>query len=224
MSERTQAVKKIQSGYWQLNALGLALLGLLALTGWWLKAQPFSIRTALPMAMVGYAAWRIFFELTINRANIPTLATSWTARKKIAVLIAEDAKDQKEYIVLDLGSGRGELTRRIACQVPHAHIIGIETAPVPYMQSQLVRALLGPANLSYQKVDFWTYDCTTANTVVLYLNLRLAKKAGEKLAQELKLGMQIISYNFPLQDEWVPAEIIEFRTPFKETIYVYRKS
>jgi hypothetical protein len=217
--------KWLARGSVQLNLIGLALLLILAVSARWLMSQPDSVATVVPLIMIVYAALKIIYELTFNRANVPTLATTRAARRRIADIIAADAKqrDAQKYIVVDLGAGRGELARRIARSSAAIQVYAIEKAWLPHAQSKLIGRLFGPPNVVYRDVDFWPFDCGAAQAVVLYLNPGMARKAGEKLAREMVKDGLIVSYNFPLLGAWQPAETIEFKAPFKETIYIYRK-
>jgi hypothetical protein len=46
---------------------------------------------------------------------------------------------------------------------------------------------------------------------------------GEKLYAEMKAGAVVISNEFELKGKWPTPEIITRYTPFKTTLYVYRK-
>jgi SAM-dependent methyltransferase len=142
----------------------------------------------------------------------------------MAEILATAAEGKKPFKILDLGSGRGELTRHIAKKIPAAEVLGIELARFPCWQSHVVQRLFGPSNLSYRCLDFWRMDCSEIDAIVFFLTPNFAQRVGEKLAAELKPGSIVISHTFPLLGRWTPAEVIEFRTPFKETLYVYLKS
>lgn len=214
----------IPSSQGQLNAVGILLLVLLALIAWdiLLSHRPYA---AIPLGCLVYVAFNIIFELTFNRANVPTLATGFAGRGRIAALLKHEAARRKNqgYTIIDMGSGRGELTRRIAAAIPEARVIGVEKARLAYKQAVIVQRLLRLKNVSYQCSDFWSCDCSGADAVVFYLMPTLMPKMGEKLYRELKPGSMIISHVFPLLGVWTPIETIHIRTPFKETIYVYRK-
>ncbi|MDR3424433.1 MAG: class I SAM-dependent methyltransferase [Alphaproteobacteria bacterium] len=217
--------KFFSSGHVQLDIIGVGLLVILGLSAWHI-ARGFTWYSVLPLIFIFYAAFRIVFELTINRANVPTLATGFAGRGKIADILKREAslRMDRGYTVIDLGSGRGELTRHIAKTIPTARVIGIELARIPYLQSSWMQRWLGPKNLSYQRCDFWPYDCSEIDAVVFYLSRPFAERAGEKLYRELKPGGTVISHTFPLLAPWEPVEVVQFRTPFKEVIYVYRKA
>ena len=212
------------SNQMQLNIIGIILLALLGASAW-VVARPLTWLSVLPLLFLGYAAFRVVFELTLNRANVPTLATGFVGRRKIANILKHEASLQGKdaYTIIDLGSGRGELTRVIAKKIPNAKVIGIEMARFPYMQASYIQRWLGPKNLSYQCCDFWSFHCSKIDAVVFYLTPSIAQRVGEKLHRELKPGSIVISHTFPLLGAWMPVEVLKFRSPFKETIYVYRK-
>ena len=216
--------KKLSSGQMQLNVIGVGVVGLLGLGAWQSLRAPtwFSL---IPLVFIGYAAFRVIFELTINRANVPTLATSYIGRGKIAEILKREAslRGDAAYSLIDLGSGRGELTRHLAKKIPKAQVTGIELARIPYWQSVWIQKCFGPKNLSYLCCDFFSYDCSQIDAVVFYLSMNFAQRVGEKLYRELKSGSMVISHTFSLLAPWQPAEIIHYRTPFKEVIYVYKK-
>jgi SAM-dependent methyltransferase len=209
----------------QLSIAGMVILVILAAAAW-AVARPLTWYSALPLLFIGYAAYSIAFELTFNRGNVPTLATTFVGRRKIAKILKQDAelRGKMPYNVIDLGSGRGELTRVIAKKIPSAQVIGIEMARIPCMLSAFVQRWLGPDNLSYKCCDFWSFDCAGIDAVVFYLTPSLAQRVGEKLYRELKPGSVVISHTFPLLGAWTPKEVMHFRSPFKETIYIYSKT
>lgn len=209
----------------QLNIIGVVLVLLLGLSAWHV-ARPFTWWALIPLGFIGYGMFRVVYELTFNRKNVPTLATSFAGRVKITEILKQEAATHtgKPYRIIDLGSGRGELTSRIARAIPNAQVLGIEMARIPFWQSVFVQRLLGPKNVSYKCLDFWPFDCSEIDAVVFYLSGNAAQRAGDKLYKELKPGSLVISHTFPILGAWTPVEVLNFRSPFKETIYVYRKT
>lgn len=173
----------------------------------------------------GYIICRFVFELTFNRSTVPTMATCYVARQKIAKILQHEVSLQKKltYTIVDLGSGRGELARCLGKKIPKAKIIGIEIARFPYIQSVLVQRLFGPQNVTFDRLDFWNFNCASIDAVVLYLGPMSAQKIGNKLRQELKPGSIVISHTYALCGEWKPIETQEFHSPFKETFFVYKR-
>ncbi len=207
----------------RLNILYFIALTWVSLSALFL-AWPLSWHAAPVLLCWGYVVFRLVFEATFNRANIPTLATCRAARRKVADILArEAAKSGKEaYQILDVGSGRGEMARQIAKKIPKAKVKGVEWSRIALTQAALVQRLFGPENLAYERCDFWTFDCSSMDAVFLYLGPKTTPRMGEKLRRELKSGSFVVAYAFPLLGAWVPQEVVTFRSPFKETIYVYR--
>ncbi len=192
----------------------------------WVIAWPPNWLTIPVTICYFYAAYRFIAELTIYRNRVPTLATCYIARQKIAELIAHEygTRDKsKPFNIVDLGSGRGELARCIAKKIPEAQVLGIETARFPFLESKLIQRLLGPKNLSFSRTDFWTFDCSNLDVIVMYLGPETSRRVGEKLAKELRPGSIIISHDYPLSGPWTPEDTITIWTPFKEELFVYRK-
>ncbi|MDR3448708.1 MAG: class I SAM-dependent methyltransferase [Alphaproteobacteria bacterium] len=217
-----------KSRYWQLDAVGIVLLALLGLTGWGL-VHPFTVYSVLPLCLLGYAVWRIIFELTWNRHNVPTLATGFVARRKIAGILRKAAEETKPargdrpFTIIDLGSGRGELARYLGSKVPDSHIIGVEMAKIPHKQAQFLQRCFGPSNVTFECLDFLPYDSSKADAVIMYLSGNLTIKVGDKLNRELRPGSLVIANTFPLNEPWHTDTILRYRTPFKEKLFIYRK-
>lgn len=200
------------------------------LLGWlsffaWVVAWPFKWAYAPIFLVLAYTAYRFIFEVTLNRGNVPTIATCFLARQKITEIVKREAalSNKETFTIVDMGSGRGELTRRIAKHIPNATVTGIEMARAPYLQSSFMQHVFGPKNLSYKRSDFWLFDCSHVDAIVLYLGPLTAERMGNKLHQELATGSMVISHTYPLLGEWTPIDVLEFRAPFKEIFYVYKK-
>lgn len=210
------------------KALWLDLACILAVGGAWAFAyhfyqEPGWLNIGLAV-MLGYAGARIAWEMTINRRHIPTIASAPAVRRQIAALIHDDcrARGEDSYRVVDLGAGRGELARTIAKGVPGASVTGVERSLLPHIRAWLVQWAFGPKNLQAQRGDIFTYDCTDAGAVVMFLG-KLTQPVGEKLWRELAPGSLVISNDFELAGPWPQPEALTLHTPFKTVLYIYRK-
>ena len=217
--------KKLSSGKIQLDILSLFLLVLLILSALNI-ARTYSWYSIFPLVAIGYAIFRVVFEQTWNRHNVPTLATGFIGRRKMAEVLRQMGvtSSSRPYTIIDLGSGRGELSRFLARHIPGSHIIGIEIARWPHTQAVFMQRWFGPSNITYECGDFETYSCGQIDAVVMYLSGKVTRHVGEKLQRELRPGSIVIAHTFELGGTWVPTKVINFRTPFKEIIYVYRKA
>lgn len=209
----------------QLNAVGI-FLSVLLIVNIYYVIFPWTPAGLVPLACLIYALVRIVYELTINRANVPTFPTSLAAQKRIITHLKTEAAKHpdKPFVIADFGSGRGGFARRIARAIPSAQVVGFEFMRWPYLQSKWLQRLFGPSNLSFEQKDFFTLDARNFNAVLFYLTPSLAKKVGEKLLAELPSGASVLSYSFPLQEAWPAAEVQDYKSPFPETLYIYRKS
>lgn len=166
------------------------------------------------------------YEYAFNKTGVPTIATLPRIRRRMVAYLQRDtaAKAGHPYTVVDLGSGNGQLTRAIACAIPTAQIVGIEISWLPWLRSTLAQKLFGPANLTYQRRDFWDYDCSNADAVVMYLVGKKMEQAGAKLRRELKPGAMILSNRYALRGDWRPQEEIDIRTPLRSSLFMYRQT
>ena len=219
------SLKKIKcSSRWQLYFVFVLCFLWLSFLAWPLL-WPLTW-VSLPVFLCwGYIFFRFIFELTVNRLNVPTITTCFVARQKMAKILEHEAAQchKETYNVVDLGSGRGELARCIAKKIPKASVIGIEMAAAPYMLSTLIQRLFGPKNVIFKRLDFWHFDCSDIDAVVLYLGPITTQQMGEKLHQELKRGSTVISNTYPLLGKWKALDTQNFHAPFKETFYVYKR-
>jgi SAM-dependent methyltransferase len=164
-------------------------------------------------------------ELSTWRTGVPTVASFRPSRRKIIEALTKYSAAHTSptpYTIIDLGSGNGQLASKVAKNLPQTEVTGIEISPVPWLLSYLRRAIFGPRNLKFLRVDFWPYDCSKTDAIIAYLTGPVITRVSEKLRKELKPGAIIITNEIPLQGDWKPLEIIE--TGFlKMKIYVYRQ-
>lgn len=161
------------------------------------------------------------------KTGVPTVVSFPSAQKKIVdILKAKIPNNSSSYRIVDLGSGGGQLCRRIASAYPKAEVLGIEISFLPWLRSFLVQKLMGPANLQYKRIDFWHFDCSNIDVVVLFLTGNILDRMGKKLHQELKPGTYVIANDERLGDGWEPIDIIDNPVfwVFYSKIYVYRQS
>ena len=201
---------------------------LLVWTGFiaWQMAWPLSWSSAVILCCWLYLFFRLVFEVTLNRKNIPTMATTMSFRRLVAKTIKEDANHRAviPYIFYDLGSGRGELVRRVGRDVARATVIGIEKAKVPTWQAKVLHRVWGTKNVTYKCTDFWDYDFSDASAVFVYLTPTATERAGKKLQQELKEGALVILHMYALGESWQPVDVLELTFPLRGKLYVYRKT
>ncbi len=169
-----------------------------------------------------------YFYFTL-KTGVPTFPTMPGPRRKMIEVIQADMQEKGvanldpalPYTIVDLGSGSGQLSWHIAKALPQARVIGIELSPIPWLRSVLHQKLFGPANLTYLRRDFWSYDLGGADVVVTYLMEQLMERVKAKLQEDLKPGAMVISNKFTYNG-WDPAATFHFPLPFNINLYVYR--
>ena len=159
------------------------------------------------------------------QTGVPTFPTMPAVRRKMIELLKKDAQERgiKDYSVIDLGSGSGQLTWRLARAMPDAKFLGIELSYIPWWRSIMRQRLRGPHNLEYKRLDFWPFDISNASAIITYLPGKIMERVGQKLHKELKPGTLIIANGFYLRDGWEPLETLTVRVPFKMKVYIYRQ-
>ncbi len=186
----------------------------------------------MPLYTITFILLLLFFGFVISyeyyehKTKVSVFPTMPGIRNKIIEILKNDRtvrQADETYTILDLGSGSGQLTWRIAQALPKAKVVGIELSYIPWLRSVLRQRLFGPANLSYLRLDFWPYDTSSFHAVVTYLPGRIMDRVGEKLRKELKPGALVVANTFPLKADWTPLETQTLKAPFKTNLYVYRQ-
>ncbi len=168
------------------------------------------------VASCEYFAWR---------TGVPTIASFPSARRVILEALREAFANgdlPRGASILDLGSGSGKLTLRIAQAFPDAQVIGLELSWAPWALSVLRQRLAGAKNLRYVRADFWPYDCSRVDAAVTYLTENIIEKVGDKLRRELKPGAFVLANDTALRGDWVPVAARETGL-FGMKVYVYRQ-
>jgi len=159
------------------------------------------------------------------RTGVPTVASSSSSRRKIAEILRKEAAANpsgRSYKIIDLGSGNGQVSRRIAREIPAAQVTGIEISLIPWLYSEARRRLVGYANLEYKRIDFWPYDCSGVDAVVVFLAGKAMDRVSHKLRAELKPGALVLSNSICLRGDWEPDAVESVGFPdFK--VYIYRQ-
>lgn len=164
------------------------------------------------------------------KTGVPTVASFPSAQKKIVEILKKEMKacpQKRPYQIMDLGSGGGQLCRRIAKEIPDAQVIGLELSILPWLRSVLTQKLKRLPNLTFKRLDFWTYDCAKTDAVIVFLTgAPILERMGQKLRQELKRGTLIIANDEQLGGDWIPMESLNnpIQGIFQSKIYLYRQA
>jgi ribosomal protein L11 methylase PrmA len=155
----------------------------------------------------------IFFliMIIISAIGVPFLPSS---KRKVDLMISL-ANLNKDSIVYDLGSGDGRLVIE-AAKKGVSHAVGFEINPILNLFARIRAYFLKLKNLTFFTKSMWKADLSKPDIIFLYLLPSVMLKLEEKLINEGKENMIIISNTFKFKK--IPL-IKEFE---KEKIYVYK--
>jgi SAM-dependent methyltransferase len=116
--------------------------------------------------------------------------------------LCELKPEQKVY---DLGSGDGRLVCAVAKNGGNA--VGYEVSLFPYLISK-IRYLFckNKAKTIIKFKDFWNADISDADVVYFFQIPRIYSKLKNKLEKELKKGVKVVAYVWPVEG-WEPVKI-----------------
>lgn len=167
------------------------------------------------------------YEYYERKTGVPTFPTTANVQQWIIKFLKSEMPSRQGGVakILDLGSGSGQLSFRLAKAFPESHVTGIELSCIPWLRSILRQKIWGGKNLTYLRQDFWNYDISSFDVVITYLPGTIMERVGEKLHQELKSGSIVIANGFHLRAGWEPVETdeLDFFVFFKTKLFVYRK-
>jgi hypothetical protein len=171
--------------------------------------------------------WNAYI-LAFNK-GVPNIKTAPATQKKIVELLKKDFESRggkAPYRIIDMGSGNGMLTRRIARALPAASVLGLEIERKAFTWATLMKKWKNIPNLEYRREDLFAHDVSHYDAVVFYLSSYEMERMGKKLHAELNPKALAISNRFRIGNGWAPAETVEAKTPFpfEREIHIYRKA
>lgn len=152
------------------------------------------------------------------KCGISPMPSSDKAKKKVLASIPHETQGT----VVDLGSGWGNMVTGIAELLPHCHVIGYETSPIPYFVSKCWKYIEGLTNLKIIKKDFFDASLKDVSLVYCYLYPAAMERLKGKFEEELKPGTVIITNTFAIPG-WEPVQIWQLTDMYHTRIYVYVK-
>lgn len=163
----------------------------------------------------------IFLLLVIVSIMITTLQVGISpmpSSKKASQAILENIRNSKEDIVIDLGSGFGNLAIFLASNLPNKKVIGYELSFVPWLVSIFLTKLLRIKNLKFYRKNFYKQELKNA-ALVCYLYPKAMEKLEDKIFDET-INTKIVSSTFAFRNIKARDTILLddfYRTP----IYIY---
>lgn len=195
----------------------------LKLAIWWqwiLFIFPMAIWLALkldltPSVLFGGFLLFVLMYWSVFLTQVPYYPSGQAACDVVAALIDHE----KQLKIIEIGSGLGGFSFRLAKIRPKSSYMGIEIAPLPFLislirskfQRSKVRFRLG----NYQKMDFADFDLVFA-----YLSPVAMPKLYEQCKAQMKPGSILVSHEF-IVPEIKPSNILKSGHDSKVT-YTYQ--
>lgn len=154
----------------------------------------------------------LFFTLKNGISPMPT-------SHKVRKFLFSHLPELKDGLVVDLGSGWGNLVFPLSKKYKNCEVIGYENSPIPYFFSSLLNHA---PNVTIKRENFLDRPLNEADLVVCYLFPKGMEKLKSKLEKELKTGSQVVSHTFAVPG-WQPTKVIEADDLHYTKIYFYQR-
>lgn len=149
--------------------------GLVIAPGWFLGG----------FAVLALIYWNSF------RSQVPLYLSNRATAAEVARLLPADGTAR----LLDIGSGTGSLLARIARARPGCRLIGVETAPLPFLASWLrTRAL---PNCEVRRDNLWKHGLCDYDVAYAFLSPVPMPRLWRKALSEMRPGSVLVSNSFP---------------------------
>lgn len=205
------------------GVIAALLARVLRLAIWWQWIQlifPMAIWLALKLDLtpsflfVGFLLFVLMYW-SVFLTQVPYYPSGQAVCDVVAELIDHD----NPLKIIEIGSGLGGFSFRLAKIRPKSSYMGIEIAPLPFFIS-LIRSKLQRSRVrfklgNYQKVDFADYDLVFA-----YLSPAAMPKLYEQCKTQMAPGSILVSHEFIVPDV-KPSNILQSGHDSKLT-YIYR--
>ena len=155
-------------------------------------------------------------KFMLNPPPIPSCG-----KVKIAMIedVAKLLRKRKNQLVMDLGSGWGDLLLPLAKRFPSHRFVGVERNFLPYWVSRFRSRKL--KNITFYRQNLFNTNISEADVIFLFLLNRTMSKIVHKYKTEAKTGAYVYSNRFPMPD--VKGERKVILGSGYDTYYVYKK-
>jgi len=166
--------------------------------------------------MLLFIIFAIFFLIQFYNIVFRGYAPFISSKRKIIEEIIAKLELKEDGIIYELGCGNAGFLRAARKKFPKAQLVGFEYSFLPYIIAQIQNSL-SKSKIIIKKKDIFEVKLSEADVLYCYLNLLTMRKLEDKIKQEGKKGLKIISYQFPLPNI-KPEEVLEDK---KDKIYFY---
>ena len=216
----------VPQGLWHLIGLQALCAGMMAWVfrseTWWiaihllfapllLAANALSIPPGwylLAFLAMGLVYWSSF------RTGVPLFLSNAATAQAVAAILPP----RKGAALLDIGSGTGALLFPLAALRPDAQLVGVESAPAPYLLSRL---LARPhKTIRLHRGDFFRHHWHHYDLVYAFLSPVPMEAVGHKARLEMRPGARLVSNSFEIPG-WRPEQIVNVGDKRNTRLFVY---
>lgn len=207
-----------------LQGLAAAMVTpLLGLPRWWMPIQAGFLPTLaallqLHLPPVIYLAVLVLLWL-VFRSNTQERVPLYLSNRATWEALDQLLEDYPSSSFLDLGSGLGGTLRHLAPRHPGGHFNGVESAPLPFLVSQLRLAGLG--NASVRLGDLWREDLGRFDLVYAFLSPEPMPALWRKALEEMREGALFVSNSFAVPDA-APTQVLTLNDKRGTRLFIYR--
>jgi len=147
----------------------------------------------------------LFYSNTL-RERVPLYLSNrktWMALSNL--MNGHDVSGLKRPVFVDLGCGLGGAVAYLAKNHPDWHVVGVETAPGPYLVSKIRVAFQPNASIRFQSL--WNIDLKKVNMAYAFLSPVPMARLCQKIRAEMPIGGRFISNSFWPDDEPYDEEL-----------------
>lgn len=168
------------------------------------------------------AAFAVIFAFYANTVaeRVPLYLTNRTTWAALALLLEDESPGEgKRPAFVDLGCGLGGTLAFLARTKPDWHVVGVETAPGPYLIAKARTAFLPNAEVRFQSL--WKTDLAAFDVVYAFLSPVPMPRLHAKAAAEMRTGSLFVSNSFWADDQ--PYDAIIEVNDTRSTRLLYSK-
>jgi len=153
---------------------------------------------------------------SIHRTRVPLFLSSREAVDALAELLPGN----RDFKLIDLGSGCGGLLCKLARILPRGNYFGVEAAMLPCWISKL-RARLSGQNCRFHWKNIWQHNLSGYDVVYAYLSPVPMPRLWEKVRREMRPGSLFISNTFTVPGV-APDRYIQLNDFSGAVLYIWR--
>lgn len=166
---------------------------------WWMPLQLVFPFAAIAVHAIHLPAWiflaAFLFLAALFWTTFRTQVPYYPSTPVIWQAVADSLPQERALRIIDLGSGFGGLTMRLAALRPDSAVEGVEVAPLPWLVSVL-RASLGRSKARFRRTDYERLHLGDYDIVFAYLSPAAMPALWRKARAEMRPGSLLLSCEF----------------------------